>query len=543
MDIGTLVMKINADVSDAESKLGGFKKSLGALGGIVAGAGAAVVGGLGFAIADGIKGISDMEDQVAQLESVLKSTGGAAGVSADQVTALAESMQKTTKFAAENIMEGQNLLLTFTKIGSDVFPRATKAMADMAQGMGTDVSSQAIALGKALNDPIKGVASLGRVGVQFSDEQKKMIETMVATNDIAGAQGIILNELETQFGGSAEAAGKTFSGQMEIAKNALGEIFETIAMSVMPILQSMLEWVNAHLPEIQAVFQTVFDVVATSLKVVWDIINATLMPVLEVLFSWFKDNMPTIQTSSETVFGAVKDVMTTLYNFVKDNFTPIFEAWVKYIKDNWPTIQKTFEEVFKAIGIVVNELWTFFKDNLLPIIKAVFNFAKENMPLFQKIFETVFGVVASVVKVAWEAVKLLWGAFKGVWEFVEPTFPLIGKVIKTAMDVVTGVIEGVTNTVKTLVEWIKNAVEWFGKLANARVDDENRSIYSQSPTAGLSEAIRGTPTPSSSTNQSAFGNSSTRNSVNNVNINVSGAGNPNEVGRSIVRELQMQGVK
>jgi hypothetical protein len=61
-------------------------------------------------------------------------------------------------------------------------------------------------VGKALNDPIKGVTALGRAGVQFTAQQKEQIAALVESGDVAGAQTIILQELETQFGGAAEAA-------------------------------------------------------------------------------------------------------------------------------------------------------------------------------------------------------------------------------------------------------------------------------------------------------------------------------------------------
>jgi hypothetical protein len=76
----------------------------------------------------------EMEQQTAQLNAVLKSTNGAAGVTAAEVTAMADAFEKSTKFAAESVLAGQNLLLTFTKVGADVFPQATQAMVDMATG-------------------------------------------------------------------------------------------------------------------------------------------------------------------------------------------------------------------------------------------------------------------------------------------------------------------------------------------------------------------------------------------------------------------------
>ena len=162
----------------------------------------------------------------AQLEAALKSTGNVAGQSVGELNAMAGALQDTTIFADDAVTAAQSLLLTFTKVGGDTFPRATKAIADVATAMGTDLKSATIQVGKALNDPIQGVTALARSGIQFSDAQKEMIKQMVETNRLADAQRLILSELETQFGGSAEAAGKTLGGAIERLKNSFGDLFE-----------------------------------------------------------------------------------------------------------------------------------------------------------------------------------------------------------------------------------------------------------------------------------------------------------------------------
>jgi hypothetical protein len=120
------------------------------------------------------------------------------------------------------------MLLTFTNIGKNVFPDTTKAVLDMATAMGTDLKSTAIQVGKAMQDPTQGAAALQRVGVRLTDSQKDLVKSLQDTGDMAGAQAIILGELQREFGGSAEAAGKTFAGQLDIARNALDDIMESI---------------------------------------------------------------------------------------------------------------------------------------------------------------------------------------------------------------------------------------------------------------------------------------------------------------------------
>lgn len=188
---------------------------------IAAGAGVAATG-----LALVIKNSIEAEKAQAQLEAVLKSTKGAAGLAADEILAISSELQKMSTFGDESITTAQSLLLTFTQIGRDVFPAATQAVLDMATALDKDLNSAAQMVGKSLNDPVKGVAALAEAGVQFSKDQRQMIETLSETGRVADAQRIILKELETQFGGSAKAARDTLGGAFEALKNAAGDLLE-----------------------------------------------------------------------------------------------------------------------------------------------------------------------------------------------------------------------------------------------------------------------------------------------------------------------------
>lgn len=225
--------------------------------GIVAGVGALV--GIGRAVGNVIEGMNDMEDQTAQMNAVLKSTGGVSGMTTDELIGLADAFEDTTKFAAEQTMEAQNLLLTFTNIGEEVFPQATETLLDMATAMGTDAKGGAVQLGKALNNPTEGISALTRVGVTFTEEQKNLIKSLQDSGDMAGAQTIILQELQKEFGGSAKAAGETFSGQLEILKNAFGEASEELLVGLMPTLQGFAGYVIDNMPAIKGILGGVGD--------------------------------------------------------------------------------------------------------------------------------------------------------------------------------------------------------------------------------------------------------------------------------------------
>lgn len=219
-----------------------------ALAGATAGFGALV--GVGISSANAF---AEAQEAGSQLNAVLKSTKGIAGVTADQASKLATELQNVTKFSDETILSGENMLLTFTGIGKDVFPQATETMLNMSQALGQDVKGSAIQLGKALNDPINGVTALRRVGVSFTEDQQKMIEKLVQSGKTLDAQKMILKELEIEFGNSARAAGETFSGKLTILQNKIGDLQEKIGEAIINGITPFIDKINAWVSSPQGV--------------------------------------------------------------------------------------------------------------------------------------------------------------------------------------------------------------------------------------------------------------------------------------------------
>ena len=172
----------------------------------------------------------------AQLNAALKSTQGVAGLTAKELTNMASALQKQTRFGDEAIINAQSLLLTFTKVGKDVFPDAIETILNMSEAMGQDLQQGVIQVGKALNDPVLGVTALRRVGVQLSKQQEQQVKDFVKVGDVAAAQKIILGELETQFGGVAKAAGETLAGSLDKMRNATGDAAEALGQALSPII-------------------------------------------------------------------------------------------------------------------------------------------------------------------------------------------------------------------------------------------------------------------------------------------------------------------
>jgi hypothetical protein len=140
-----------------------------------------------------------------------------------------------------------SVLATFQNIKGDNFKEAMVAAADLSTIMGNDLNAAVMALGKALNDPAEGLAALSRLGIRFTEDQKAMIERMVATGDAASAQDAILKALADRMGGSAAAAADTYAGKIAQLKNNMGDLAETVGGLVAPKLAELAGSMNGLL--------------------------------------------------------------------------------------------------------------------------------------------------------------------------------------------------------------------------------------------------------------------------------------------------------
>jgi len=219
----------------------------------MAGAVAGGIGVLGAVLKVGFGEVKDYQVGLADLDNVLKTTGNVAGVSSKGLEGLASSIQSYSGQTDDSIVKSEGLLLTFTNIhnaagkNNDIFTQATKLTADMAAKFGGEASDSAIKLGKALNDPSKGLTALTKIGVSFTDGQKASIKAMQAHGDVAGAQKVILAELSKEVGGSAAAYGGTLAGQVDKAKRSFEDTSQSLVTALLPVLTSVMDFITTKL--------------------------------------------------------------------------------------------------------------------------------------------------------------------------------------------------------------------------------------------------------------------------------------------------------
>ncbi len=254
-------IKDATDPKAAEQNVGRISASFNKMRLAAVAVGVALLTGLAAALRKVTQESIASQKAMAQQEAVLKSTGMAAGRTAQQLNEQAEALARLTTFEDDAITSAQNLLLTFKQIRGAEFDDAVEASLDLATALGTDASQAALQLGKALENPVAGLTALRRSGVSFSEAQKDVIKQLVETGRVAEAQRLILRELETQFGGSAAAARNTLGGALEGLRNSWNDLFEVSRERSAGIITAINGIADA-LPKVRDVFDGIFRSIA-----------------------------------------------------------------------------------------------------------------------------------------------------------------------------------------------------------------------------------------------------------------------------------------
>lgn len=209
----------------------GFNDSLKGLG-VTLGT-AAVVGGMVAFAKNAVQMAIESKRTIVRIEQIAKSMGvfyGVMGGTTDRLTQYAQSLQDATGVSDETVKSGQAILLTFKEIATSagdaggMFDRATAALLDLSAAGFGEVEQNAKSLGKALNDPVKGLTALGRQGITFTEQEKAKVKALVASGKAFEAQNVIMSAVEMQVGGVAEAVSNDFDKISAAAADAQEQI-------------------------------------------------------------------------------------------------------------------------------------------------------------------------------------------------------------------------------------------------------------------------------------------------------------------------------
>jgi hypothetical protein len=420
-------------INKAKREMDNLTSSINSLGKNFAVAGVAIAAA-GSVIVKSAQSLARIETINAQTAAAIESMGNVSGISAKEIENLAGKLEGLTATEAETIQQGANLLLTFKNIkneagaGNDIFTQTTAVMVDLARAMGTDASSEAIRLGKALNDPIKGIASLTKVGVSFTNEQKEQIKALQDSGDLLGAQKIILAELQTQFGGSGAAYAKTFTGQLELMGHELGTIGEEATMAVMPALQGMVEELRELIPVIGPQLKTAIE------SVDW----AGLVQVVVDFTKFLIDNAAAIAQVGASIWA-----ISTAYKTLAVIF-----GLIKVATTVATVVQLAYNKALtnNPIGLVVTGI-----SILIAAIVLLISWLVEMYGGWDKLFKDIAILLANFV-VGFR------NAIANVGSFFASMFNSLGQLAKGALNGILGFIEGYINFLISGVNGLLNRI-------------------------------------------------------------------------------------
>ena len=170
----------------------------------------AVFGYVSFARAAG-----QAEQQLLGLEGRLQATGYAAGVTLAEINAFARQLAEDTLTSTGEARDAARELLGFSSITRDRFFEVLS----LGQDMGGSLVANVQQLGRVLEAPEEGLGRLSRRMSDLTFSQQRMIDEMVASGREMEAQGVIIDHIRGQIGGTGVAEAGGLAG----AVDTLGE--------------------------------------------------------------------------------------------------------------------------------------------------------------------------------------------------------------------------------------------------------------------------------------------------------------------------------
>lgn len=476
---------------------------------------------------------------------VIKTTGGVANVSAGQVESLATALSNKAGVDDELIQSGANLLLTFKNVrneagrGAKIFDRATAAALDLSAAGFGDMTSTSKILGKALNDPIRGLTALGRAGVTFTQQQKDQIKAMVESGDVLSAQKIILGEVESQVGGAAAAsatAGEKISVTWNNLKESAGKLLLPVLDKLFGVLGTGISWLTTTGvpgfmkfakavgekvgPVLSEIGEFIRNDVVPALKEFGGWIAGSVVPAVQDLATWIGQNLlPTIMDFGVWVRDNILPVLKDLALWIGDKVSVVFKTWTTFIAENIGWLKPMAGIILGIVAAV--KVWTAAQWLLnaalaanpigliavaLGALVTALMYAWQNSETFRNIVTGVWTAVRDAVVGAWnwmrdnvfvpfrEILKAVWeravemkDIVVAAWDAIsakvsaawEGMKAVVQTGVRTIVDIFLGFVEMIITGADKAFGWIPGIGDDLGNAANDFVnfrDDVNASL-------------------------------------------------------------------
>lgn len=326
----------------------------------------------------GVEGLREGEEAEARFTQAMSKVPAAVGASSEAIRAHAEAIQANTRFAYEDALAVSGMLAAQDGVqkavqsGAASIEQLTSVSLDLATVQGKDGPAAAAQLAKWMAAPEKAAGALRKAGISLTGAEQAKIKAWTESGQVAQAQGLILDKVRAKTEGAAKAAGQTTAGQLERAQAAWGEVQESLATQVIPVITKLVGWL---------------------LKVT----------------TWMQNNPGKVKVIV-IALGSLAAVIGTVSLAIKA----------------WTFLTKIHTAVMWALNVAMNANPAVRIAMIIGLLAAAVVIAWKRSETFRRIVTAAFNAVKSVVTGAFNAIK---GAAAAVWNWIKGNWPLLLAVI------------------------------------------------------------------------------------------------------------------
>jgi hypothetical protein len=371
--MATATLDILVQLTDAASaglktigdSVSSMKDQFKAVGEAMTGAGAAITGELALAV----KAAGDAQAQMAQFNTILADSKGVTDAQKDSMLAAADAAVKMGFDDEDSAVSIAKLYQRTGDVNEAI--QLNAATMDLARAKGMDLGDATNAVSLALSGQGRALAAYG-----------------ISVKDLASPLDV-LQALQSKVGGQAQAFSQTFEGQSEAMTAEVNQLQEAIGQGLLPaltqivqditpIIEKMMEWMEAH-PKLTQQIVTLAAVIGGLMLVLGPIL--IVLPGLVTAFTLLSGPVGLVALAIIGLVAAgvllmanwdtVKDFLIGHWQEIVQVLFPGLGSLVVFFADNWGAISDGITQTWQAITSTVSTAFKSVSDFITATLNGI----------------------------------------------------------------------------------------------------------------------------------------------------------------------------